>query len=194
VASPQKKASRLKAWLLFIDESGMMMAPFVRRTWSPCGKTPWLYQKTRSHKKVSIIAALCIPSCKSHLRLFFRLHPDTNINADLVVSFLKNLLKELPGPIIIVWDRSVPHRSKKVHALRNNNPRLHLAFFPPYAPELNPVEYIWSYSKTNPLANATAMNVPELATRARRSVRSIQKKPYLLRSFIKASSLPLRLK
>jgi hypothetical protein len=172
----------------------MMMAPVVRRTWSPCGKTPWLYQKTRSHKKVSVIAALCIPPCRSYLRLFFRLHPDININAHLVVSFLKNLLKELPGRVIIVWDRSVSHRSKKVQALRTNNPRLHCSFLPPYAPELNPVEYVWSYTKMNPLANVTAMDVAELATGTRRSVRSIQKKQRLLRSFIRASGLSLRLK
>lgn len=170
------------------------MAPFVRRTWSPCGKTPWLYQKTRSHKKVSIIAALCVSPCRSHLRLFFRLHPDANINARLVAAFLKNLLKELSGPILIIWDRSVPHRSKKVQALWNNNPRLHLSFLPPYAPELNPVEYVWSYTKMNPLANVTAMNITDLTTGTRRSVRSIQKKPYLLGSFIRASGLPLRLR
>lgn len=172
----------------------MMMAPFVRRTWSPCGKTPWLRQKTRSHKKVSVIAALCIPPCRSYLRLFFRLHPDTNINAHLVVSFLKNLLKELPRSVIIVWDRSVPHRSKKVQALRTDNPRLHCSFLPPYAPELNPVEYVWSYTKMNPLANVTAMDVAELATGTRRSVRSIQKKQRLLHSFVRASGLSLRLK
>lgn len=171
-----------------------MMAPLVRRTWSPRGKTPWLYQKTRSHKKVSVIAALCIPPCRSHLHLFFRLHPDTNINADVVVSFLKNLLKELCGPIIIVWDRFVPHRSNKVQALLNKNPRLHLSFLPPYAPELNPVEYVWSYTKMNPLANVTAMTVAALTTGTRRSVRSIQKKQYLLRSFIRASGLSLCLK
>jgi putative transposase len=171
-----------------------MMAPFVRRTWSPCGKTPWLYQKTRSHKKVSIIAALCISPCRSQLHLFFRLHPDANINAHLVAAFFKNLLKELTGPILIVWDRSVPHRSKKIQALWNNNPRLHLSFLPPYAPELNPVEYVWSYTKMNPLANVTAMDVAVLTTGTRRSVRSIQKKPYLLRSFIRASGLPLRLR
>lgn len=171
-----------------------MMAPVVRRSWSPCGKTPWLYQKTRSHKKVSVIAALCISPCRSRLRLFFRLHPDANIDAHLVAAFLKNLLKELTGPIIIVWDRSVPHRSKKVQALWNNNPRLHLSFLPPYAPELNPVEYVWSYAKMNPLANVTAMDVAELATGTRRSVRSIQRKQCLLRSFIRASGLSLRLK
>jgi len=170
------------------------MAPLVRRTWSPRGKTPRLYHKTRSHKKVSVIAALCIPPCRSRLRLFFRLHPDTNINADLVHSFLKNLLKELHGPLIIVWDRSVSHRSRTVQSLRDNNPHLHLSYLPPYAPELNPVEYVWSYAKMNPLANVTAMSVAALATGTRRSVRSIQKKQHLLRSFIRASGLSLRLK
>jgi hypothetical protein len=171
----------------------MMMAPLVRRTWSPRGKTPLLYHKTHSHTKVSVIAALCIPPCRRRLGLFFRLHPDANINAPLVVAFLKNLLKELYGPVLVIWDRSVPHRSKKVQALWNTNTRLHLSFLPPYAPEINPVEYVWSYTKMNPLANVTAMDVAALATRTRRSVKSIQKKQPLLRSFIKASGLPLRL-
>ena len=170
-----------------------MMAPFVRRSWSPCGKTPLLYQRTRSHTKVSIIAALCIPPCKRRLRLFFRLHPDATISADLVDAFVRNLLKELPGPLIIVWDRSRPHRSQKVQALQAMNPRLHFSSLPPYAPELNPVEYVWSYSKTNSLANNTALDIAVLTTSARRSVRSIQRKQSLLRSFIKTSGLSLRL-
>ena len=171
----------------------MMMAPLVRRTWSPRGRTPLLYHRTRSHTKVSIIAAFCIPPSRRRVRLFFRLHPDANINADLVVSFLKNLLKELHGPVLVIWDRSVPHRSRKVQMLWNTRSRLHLSFLPPYAPELNPVEYVWSYTKMNPLANVTAMNVAALATRTRRSVQSIQKKQSLLHSFIKATGLPLRL-
>jgi transposase len=44
-----KKASRLKAFLVFIDESGLLMAPLVRRSWAPCGYTPILYQRTQSH-------------------------------------------------------------------------------------------------------------------------------------------------
>ena len=78
--------------------------------------------------------------------------------------------------------------------LWNTNSRLYLSFLPPYAPELNPVEYVWSYTKMNPLANVTVMDVAALADRTRRSVKSIQKKQSLLRSFIKASGLPLRLK
>lgn len=89
MAAHQKKASRLSAHIVFIDESGLMMAPLVRRTWNPQGQTPFLYQRTCSHKKVSIIAALCIAPCRGRLRLYFRLHPDANINTQAVESFLR---------------------------------------------------------------------------------------------------------
>ncbi|MFC1735154.1 IS630 family transposase [Candidatus Hydrogenedentota bacterium] len=53
-----KKTSRLRAWLVFLDESGMLMAPHVRRSWAPRGQTPIMYQRTRAHQKVSVIADL----------------------------------------------------------------------------------------------------------------------------------------
>ena len=170
------------------------MAPLVRRTWSPRGQTPVLYQKTRSHKKVSVIAALCIAPCKKYLSLYFRLHPDTNINSTLIVSFLRCLLKELPGNIIIVWDRFQPHRAQKVQELFLAGNRLHYDFLPPYAPELNPVENVWSYTKMNPMANLTAMDVDSLAAKSRRNLRSLQYRKELLRSFFKETGLSLRLK
>lgn len=172
----------------------MLMAPLVRRTWSPRGQTPILYQKTCSHKKVSVISALCIAPCRSRLSLYFRLHPDVNINGDTVVAFLRCLLKELPGHIIIIWDRFQPHRSKKVQKLLGANPQLHLDFFPPYAPELNPVEYVWAHTKMNPMANMTAMELDALTTNTRGNMRSLQKKQPLLRSFFKKSRLSLRLR
>ena len=172
----------------------MLMAPLVRRTWSTRGQTPILYQKTRSHKKVSVIAALCIAPCKNCLSLYFRLHPNININTDTVVAFLRCILKELIGHIIIVWDRFQPHRSKKVQQLLVANPRLHLDFFPPYAPELNPVEYVWAHTKMNPMANMTAMELDALTTNTRGNMRSLQKKQPLLCSFFKKCGLSLRIK
>lgn len=170
------------------------MAPLVRRTWSPRGQTPILYQKTCSHKKVSAIAALCISPCKSHFGLYFRLHPDANINSLLVVSFLRCLLQELPGNLIVIWDRFQPHRAGKVQELLTTQERLHLEFFPPYAPELNPVENIWSHTKMNPMANLIAMDIDSLASKSRGSLRSLQFKQVLLRSFFEETGLSLRLK
>ena len=40
LAAHQKKARRQDAHIALIDESGLLMAPLVRRTWAPQGQTP----------------------------------------------------------------------------------------------------------------------------------------------------------
>ena len=60
LAAHQKKASRRQAWLAFLDESGLMMAPLMRRTWNPRGETPLLRHCGGTHRKVSVIGALCV--------------------------------------------------------------------------------------------------------------------------------------
>jgi hypothetical protein len=169
------------------------MSPLLRRSWALRGQTPVFYQRTRSHKKVSAIAALCIAPDREHLSLYFRLHPDKNINASVVKDFLRILMRQLEGPVVLVWDRLQAHKARTVTALVEDVSFLHCFFLPPYAPELNPVEYLWSYLKTNPLANLPAEEVCVLADAARRHSRSIQRKQHLLRSFLKQSPLPLRL-
>ena len=170
------------------------MAPLVRRSWCPRGQTPVLYQRTCSHKKVSVIAALCISPCKKRLNLYFRLHPDANINALSAKEFLQNLLKQLRSPVGLVWDNFTAHRAKEVQNFILQNPSLHVFFFPPYAPELNPVENVWSYVKMNSMANLPIMDIDSLTSTTRCHVKSIQRKQNLLRSFFKNSHLSLRLK
>src|SRR3990172_7010272 len=79
MAPGKKNTGRRKAALVFIDESGFLMAPYVRRSWAPKGATPVLYQCGRSHQKVSAIAALCVSAERSTVRCYFRLHPAANI-------------------------------------------------------------------------------------------------------------------
>ncbi len=170
------------------------MAPLVRRTWSMRGQTPFLYQRTRSHKKISVIGALRVAPYRRRLHLFFRLHADTNINGELVKGFLKNLLKQLKGPIVLIWDRWRPHSAKKVQTLVYKSKRLHIFFLPPYAPELNPMEYVWGHMKMNPMANLVITDIDSLADITRHHGRSLQRKQSLLRSFLKHTPLLLRLK
>jgi transposase len=170
------------------------MAPLVRRSWNPRGQTPVLYQRTRSHKKVSAIAALCIAPCRNRVHLYFRLHPDVNINADLVIEFLRHLVRQLDGPVVLVWDRLLAHRARKVQAFIRNTTDLYVYLLPPYAPELNPVENVWGYLKMNPLSNQPFFDVDSLTTVTRSHGRSIQRKQSLLRSFVKHSPLPLCLR
>lgn len=182
----------MRAWLVFLDESGFLMAPLVRRSWAPCGKTPVLTQRTRSHRKVSAIAALCVSPQRDRLALYFRLHPDRNIQCPQVLEFLKLLLCQLGGPLIVIWDRLQAHRAKLVQSFVAQTRPLRAVFLPPYAPELNPVEYLWAHLKMNPLANFGPMEVESLAVATRRSTRVVQHDQDLLRSFLKHSPLFLR--
>jgi hypothetical protein len=193
LAPDQKKTTQLKAWLVFLDESGFLMAPVVRRGWRPRNSPSVLMQRTRSHKKVSAIAALCVPPTRDGVRLTFRLHPDSNIDSLRVIRFLQHLERHLSAPIVLLWDGLNAHRSLLTRAFLADHPRIHVFAFPAYAPELNPVEYLWAYLKLNPLANLALMEVPTLADATRRAGRSVQHRPNLLRSFVAHSPLSLRL-
>jgi hypothetical protein len=47
-----------RAWLCFIDESGVKLTPPVRRTWAPRGKTPVLRHPYRRGKQLSMCGLL----------------------------------------------------------------------------------------------------------------------------------------
>lgn len=194
LAPHEKKAARLGASIAFIDESGLLMAPLVRRSWAPRGNTPVLYQRTRSHKKVSAVAALIVSPARDRVSLFFRLLPNANFNAVHVRGFLNQLGRQLETPVVVLWDRFLPHRAKRAQSFFSDTPGFHRHFFPPYAPELNPVEYLWSWLKRNPLANLAPDSLEVLAVNARKGGRSVQRKQALLRSFVAHSPLSLRLK
>jgi transposase len=165
------------------------MAPLVRRTWALQGHTPLLYQKTRSHTKISMIAALTVPPVRRRIGLYFSLHANANITSCRLVRFLKALSRQLQKPMLVIWDRARIHRSKVIGRFLEKRRRLDIAFFPAYAPELNPVEPFWGYLKKNPLANFAATDTQSLSSRARYHSRRIGRRPGLLRSFL--SSTPL---
>ena len=179
----------MKAHIAFLDETGVLMAPLVRRSWAPRGQRPVLYQRTRSHQKVSVIGALCVTPLRDRCHFYFRTHPGLNINGVLVAAFVGALLRQLREPVFLIWDHLASHRGKEVKLLAERVPRLHLYLLPPYAPELNPVENAWSYWKLNPLANSAPMTLEELSSSTSSSGRSIQRRRNLLWSFIEHSPL-----
>jgi transposase len=84
---------------------------------------------------------------------YFRLFPGT-IGGPQVVEFLQHLLRHLRGKLLVIWDGLPAHRSRVVKALLiQESQRLQVEFLPAYAPELNPVEYLWGYWKEHELPN-----------------------------------------
>lgn len=71
-------------------------------------------------------------------------------------------------------------------------PGLHAEYLPPYAPELNPAGYLWSFLKFHPLTNLAFFHLEDIATATRTHARALQRKEGLLRSFLGHSPLSLR--
>ena len=184
----------MRASLVFIDESGLLMSPLVRRSWAPRGQTPLLYQRTRSKEKVTSIAALTISPKRHRVGLYFSLGLNVNATTPWIIAFLRDISRHLRNDIVVIWDRLAAHRAKAVTKYFQKHDRLSCEFLPPYAPELNPVEMIWSYLKTNPMSNWAAQDTEELFRFAFVHTCALQLRQDLLRSFIRKTPLSLRLR
>jgi transposase len=136
-----------------------------------------------------MIAALTLPPERQRIGLYFSLHANANITSGRVARFLKILSAHLQKPLLVIWDRSKIHRSKIIGRLLAKQHRMHVAFFPAYAPELNPVEGFWCYLKQNPLANFTPQDTQSLSHAARYHGKQIRIRSDILRSFLYATPL-----
>jgi transposase len=187
----KKNAARLGAHLVFIDESGFLLIPSVRKTWAPRGHTP-LLRFWQRHDRLSVISGLSVSPGRRHLGLYYRLHR-TNIHQAEVCEFLRHLLRHLRGPLIVLWDNGRIHKGPPIRALCHRFPRLHLEFLPPYAPELNPDEGIWTLTKAT-LANGRPDCLTALARDLLSTLRRVRRSPVALRGCITGSDLPLFLR
>jgi transposase len=176
--------------LVLIDESGMLLAPLVRRTLAPKGQTPLLKHRAKHRDKVSLIAALTLSPKIQRLGLYFSSLVNDHFEVVAVTWFLRQLLKHLRGQVIVVWDRGNMHRGEDIRQLLADYPRLHLEPLPPYAPELNPVEQIWTYLKWQRLCNFAAADAQELDEVVFRELHHIRYDQDRLRSFWNGSDLP----
>jgi transposase len=190
----QKKASVCQGTLVFIDETGVFLTPFVHRTWAPRAQTPILKSRTRHHRHVSVIGAVTISPQRRRLGWYLNFHADQSIRQEQVIRFLRDLLRHVRGRLFLIWDRLNAHRGKQVRSFIAKHSRLHVEFLPAYAPELNPNEYGWSYLKCHSLANYCPDDVAELKDAVQTNTEEIRTQQHLLRGFVQATKLPLRLK
>jgi transposase len=173
VAGHKKKARRQRRLIVFIDESGLSTRPTRARTWAPKGQTP-LLQETFNWKSLSIIGGLTL------LRFYFQIHSGS-IKGAQVVEFLKHLQRHLPGKLLILWDGAAIHRSTLVRDyVASTRGRLQVERLPAYAPELNPVEYLWGHLKTHEIANLIAHHAWELSFEATAALRKMRRRPSII--------------
>jgi transposase len=176
---------------VFWDESGASLLPVTRRTWAPRGVTPVI----RHHfkwKRASMAAGLCYGSRGGGAALAFH-HQVDAYNTETLIGALSELRRFLGGQkATLLWDGLPAHRSLAMGAwLGRQRSWLVVERLPGYAPELNPVEGLWSNLKGVELANLAADTVQEITAAAERGVQRIRATPHLAYSFLRHCGLSL---
>jgi putative transposase len=190
LAPDQKKCRRRKAHLVLIDETGLVLNPLVRRTWALRGRTPVLGGDGGHRKKVSVIGAVSVSPTAGRLGLYFATLPDGYFTAGQVVKFLRDLLRQLRGNVVVVWDGGPHHKGPVVREFLRRNRRLRLERLPAYAPDLNPVEAVWAWLKYGELANHVPDGLADLDDEIADRLIELKFDPDLLRGLWEASDLP----
>jgi transposase len=182
---PERAAPRPGSTLRRVTVAGC--APHL----APRGCTPVI----RHHfkwKRVSMAAGLCYGSRGGGAQLAFHHHPDA-YDTDSLIGALGELRQFLGGQkATLLWDGLPAHRSKAMRAwLRRQRSWLVVEPLPGYAPELNPVEPLWSSLKGVELANLAADTLDDVIAAAEHGIHRIRHTHHLAFSFLRYCGLSL---
>lgn len=152
-----------------------------------------LRHRLRHYGKVSAIGGVSVSARRRRLRMFLLLVPRGNVSQEVVVAFLRDLLRHCRGRVILIWDRWAVHRGPQVRAYLARHPRLRVEPLPAYAPELNAVDHAWGHMKYHDLANHGLEDVEALADAVADDHARLRRQQRLLKAFVRATGLPIRL-
>lgn len=182
MASDRKKARQQGRTIVFVDESGLSERPDRVRTWAPPRPDPVL-QYTFNWKCLSAIAGITI------WNFYFQLFPGS-IKASQLLIFLRQLRRHIPEKLTVIGDGLPAHRSGLVREfVADQHGAIELEYLPAYAPELNPVEYLWGYCQQRERPNFCPKNFAQLGWAAKAALRRMRRCPRLVTSFWKQAEL-----
>ena len=145
--------------------------PCVVRTYAPVGQTPILHEHlSRDH--LSVISGITLEG------KLLMMEQERSFKSQDVVRFLRHLLGQIPGKLLVIWDGSPIHRSRAVKDFLASgaSSRLKLEQLPGYAPDLNPDEGIWKHLKYVELKNVCCQNLSELKVELRKAKERLRHK------------------
>jgi transposase len=164
-----------------------MLQPVVRRTWAPRGVTP-IHRSWDRHDRLSAISAITVSPKRHRLGLFFSIQRE-NVHASDATRFVRRLRRQLSRRLLLVWDRLNVHRSAAPRLTRRAS--VEIAWLPPYAPDLNPVESVWRHAKYADMANLLPADLDHLETELIVSLANQGRNKSLLRSYFHHAALSI---
>ena len=161
----------------------------VRRTWALEGNTP-VIESSGSWKSLTIAGLIVFTPKGNRPRTVFRLQPGSMDSYDFI-DLLKDVKVEMKGrKLLLIWDGLPAHRSKTVREYIQSQKRwLRVERYPAYAPELSPVELLWSPMKTKDLSHVPPKGLSHLKRIIRRSFRRIRNNTLLVKNCLRKAGV-----
>lgn len=190
LAADKKGAAASGSPIVFLDESGFMLQPVRRRTWSPSGQTP-MQRAWDRHDRLSAVGFIGVSPFRRRLSLFFQLSPE-NVDTFHMIWLLRLLHRHYRRHVVLVWDRWNVHQSATAYFQDRHPTWFTFEPLPSYSPELNPVEQCWNHTKYSDLPNFIPDDLDHLHRAVNASITQQSKDQALLQSFFAYAELPLK--
>ncbi len=182
----KRQAKKEDRTLVFVDESGFYLLPGKVRTYSPRGLRP-MVPEWQTHDHLSVMGGL---TTDGRILTWVRQRPLDGLDT---VAFLEHLGREIGGAGQVVWDRSPIHRraavGEFVEAVGADG--LALEALPAYAPDLNPVEWLWQHLKNVEMRNLVCVDLEELHEELHLALGRVRQKRRLIPAFFTGAGLAL---
>lgn len=181
----KKKARRERRALVFVDESGFYLLPGVVKTYAPKGQTPVVDEwQTRDH--LSVMGAVTTEG-----KVYSLVRP-TALNGMHSIELLVHLGRLAGDRLLVIWDGSPIHRRAELQEfVAETDGKVHLEPLPPYAPDLNPVEWLWKHLKKVELRNLTCLDLEQLHMELHLALGRVRHRLALVQSFFEGAGLEL---
>jgi len=178
-----KRARKRKAVILFLDEAGIQSDAPLGQTWGKKGSRTEV-RTSGQRQKINAVSAIS-PNGEFKYELY-----TCRFNAAFFIEVLKRFVKRMRRPCFFIVDGHPSHRANLVKKyIASTKGKVELYFIPPYAPDLNPDEFVWHHIKTNGISKKPLRKNESLTVRVTNDLEEIKNKPKLVRSFFKASSV-----
>ena len=107
------------------------------------------------------------------------------------VEYLKDIKRMMrKKKILLIWDGLPGHKAKIVtDYIKTQKPWLRVERYPGYAPELSPVEYLWSPMKARDFAHIPPKGLDDLTRRVRRAFRRIRGDKLMLKNCLRKAGV-----
>lgn len=167
-----------------------MLQPLVRRTWAKRGHTPLLKAWDRHDRLTATTALVFEPHRRKQLSMYFQLQ-QRNANYETFFWFVVALRRELHNHMVVIWDRLGAHRKAARLLKKLGCDWVSFEYLPPYCPELNPVEHVWSTTKYGRMCNWPAPDINKLHDRLNCELDHQKTETQLLRNHFRWAELSL---